>query len=147
MQPNDRNRMKCSVANPIKCSIVFISALLCLSTGIAAAQEWSEWRGDSGGVRIRAGLRDHVQNAAKHTAAVEVEVQNVWLNYPNAFVQPGIRVGVLEYEVDECPKIITTETRLRFRDLAPGSHTITISLLGLDDQLLTPQVKLNLSVP
>jgi hypothetical protein len=66
--------MKCSVANPIKLSIFFISALLWLSTGIAAAQEWSDWKGASGGVRIGAGLRDHVQNAAKHTVAVSLLV-------------------------------------------------------------------------
>lgn len=113
----------------------------------AAAQDWTDWQGPNGGTRIRAGLRDRVQNAQKHVAAIEVEVQNVWLNYPDVFAQPGVRVGVLEYQMDQCPKILTTDTRLRFLDLPAGNHTITVSLLDIHNQLLAPEAKMTLDVP
>jgi peroxiredoxin len=59
---------------------------------------------------------------------VEVEVENIWLNYPNEHVEPGIKIGVLQYQIDHCPAVLTTETRLRFQRLKRGKHTITISL-------------------
>jgi hypothetical protein len=113
----------------------------------ASAQEWTDWQGPSGGARIRAGLRDRAQNAEKHAASVEVEVQNIWLNYPNDFAQPGISVGVLQYQLDHCPTILTTDTRLRFQDLPSGSHTISVSLLGTNNRVLAPEAKMTLQIP
>lgn len=134
--------------NRNRISIVLGPALLvCLMASAAAAQEWTDWLGPQGGIRIRAGLRDRDQNAEHHVAAVEVEVQNVWLNYPDVFVQPGIRVGVLQYEIDRCPKILTTDTRLQFQDLSPGAHSITVSVLGINNELLAPEAKLNVVIP
>jgi hypothetical protein len=135
----------------MKNRVVIVTSLVILFIGTArttaAAQEWTDWQGPNGGVRIRAGLRDRDQNAQKHVAAVEVEVQNVWLNYPDVFAQPGVRVGVLQYQLDQCPKILTTDTRLQFVDLPPGDHAITVNLLDINNQLLAPAAKMTLTVP
>ncbi len=125
-------------------SVTVCFALFQLS---ASAQEWTDWQGPNGGIRIRAGLRDSAANAEHHVAAIEVEVENVWLNYPDAYAQPGVRIGVLQYQIDDCPKILTTDTRLRFQDLSRGTHRITISLLDLNMQSLAPQVKLTEVIP
>jgi non-ribosomal peptide synthetase component E (peptide arylation enzyme) len=96
---------------------------------------------------LRARLRDEAQNAKNHIAAVEVEVQNVWLNFPDVVSQSVVQTGVLQYKVDHCPAIVTTETRIRFQQLTRGHHTITIGLLGADNRLLAPTVKLPITVP
>lgn len=134
---------------PRSWACVAFAAIFCfvLFDLVASAQEWSDWQGPSGGVRIRAGLRDPAANGKYHAAAIEVEVENVWLNYPDAYAGSGIRIGVLQYEIDQCPKILTTDTRLRFQDLSPGTHLITISLLDLNQQLLAPEVKLTVVIP
>ena len=136
--------MKYPIARYLLVAQFFLLALLVAS---ATAQDWTDWQGPNGGARIRAGLRDRAENAQKHIAAVEIEVQNVWLNYPNAFAQPGVRVGVLQYQVDQCPKVLTTDTRLQFQDLAAGNHIITVNLLDMNNQLLAPQAKMTLVVP
>jgi hypothetical protein len=93
-------------------------------------------------------LRDPAQNAKNHVASVEVEVENIWMNYPNEYVEPGIQVGVLQYQIDRCPAILTIETRLRFQRLKRGQHTIRVSLLGSGNQwLLAPQARLRFRIP
>ena len=110
----------------------------------AAAQDRTDWLGPSAGPVLRPRLRDKAQNARQHIAAVEVEVKNVFLNDPDIFAQAGVQVAVLEYEVDHCPMIVTTETRIRFRKLTPG---ITVALLGIDNRLLAPRAKLKVRIP
>ena len=79
---------------------------------------------------------------------MEVEVENIWLNYPNDYVEPGIQVGVLQYQIDRCPVILTTETRLRFQKLMRGTHTVTVSLVGSNNQwLLAPPARLRFRIP
>ncbi len=127
---------------------VFGLTLLLMPLGATAtAQEWTDWQGPDGGARIRAGLLDREQNAGRHSASVEVEVQNVCLDYPNAFAQPSVRVGVLQYQIDQCPSILATDTRLRFQNLPGGNHVITVRLLGTNGQLLAPETKLTLAIP
>jgi hypothetical protein len=90
-----------------------LGLLLLLLLPIAShlsAQDATDWLGGYGSAKIRAFLRDPAQNEENHVAAVEVEVQNIWLNYPNESVEPGVQVGVLQYQIDHCPPILTTET-------------------------------------
>ena len=112
------------------------------------AQNWSMWQGPKGGVRLRAQLRDKQHNAPGHVAAVEVEVQNVWLHYPSSVQQAGVVAAVLEYRLDSCPPVLTTDTRLRFFQLPQGTHQVSIALLRADNNvLLSPVLKLEVSVP
>jgi hypothetical protein len=117
------------------------------STLKATGQDWTDWLGASGGPMLRVRLRDQALNAKQHVAAVEVDVRNVWLNYPDVFVEPDIQVGVLQYEIDRCPAVLTTETRITFQKLKPGDHTITVRLLSMDMRLLAPQAQVRLRVP
>jgi hypothetical protein len=122
---------------------VFISSTCHLS-----AQNATDWLGEYGGPRIRASLRDPTQNARNHVASVEVEVENIWLNYPNEYMESGVRVGVLQYRIDHCPAILTTETRLRFEKLKRGKHAVTIRLLGSNNELLVaPIATLRFRIP
>lgn len=125
--------------------------LVSLAAGLmspATAQNWSMWQGSEGGVQVRARLRDKEQNARQHLAAVEVEVQNVWLHYPAPVPQDGIQVAVLEYRLDSCPPVLTTDTRLRFDQLAPGVHRVRVALLGANDSSpISPVVTLEVNIP
>ena len=123
--------------------VLFTSAL----ASFAAAQDWTAWQGPQGGTRLRAQLRDKGQNAQNHMAAVEVEVQNAWLHYPNPVQQPGIQAAVLQYRLDSCPPILTTDTRLRFAELTSGDHIISVTLLSSDNKPISPTAKLQLNVP
>jgi hypothetical protein len=122
--------------------------LLCLVLSPAAnAQNWTAWQGPAGGAQLRARLLFEADDAAQHMAAVEVEVGNIWLHDPDLFSQSGLAAGVLDYQIDNCPPIITTDTHIRFADISSGPHTITVRLLGTDNQSLGPKVRLAFRVP
>lgn len=127
--------------------VVIFAIFFWLSIRPVAAQNWTDWSGPDGSVRIRAGFVNQTQNAAKHLVAVEVEVEDVWLNYPNVFSEPGLRVGVLQYQLDHCPPILTTDTRLRFQDLPAGDHVVTVRVVDSAGNLLAPRVSLNVLIP
>ena len=114
---------------------------------VPPAADWTDWLGNPGSARLRARLRDVSQYAAQHTAAVEAEVENIWLNPPAAASSSGIQQGVLRYQLDHCPPVVTTDTRLRFEQLSAGVHTITVAVLGFDNRLVTPYARLRLKVP
>jgi hypothetical protein len=105
------------------------------------------WQGPQAGVRVRAQLEDKAQNARAHLAAVEVEVQNVWLHYPYPAPQRGIQVGVLKYQLDNCAPVLTTDTRLRFSELTSGDHAISVTVLSTDNRPLSPPARMELRVP
>lgn len=113
----------------------------------SSAQDWTDWLGPSGGPTLRARLRDKDQNAKLHIAAVEVEVNNIWLHSPDVVPEPGIQLGVLQYQLDHCSPVVTTDTRLRFQDLTAGKHVISVGVLGLNNDLLTPKANLKVTVP
>lgn len=138
--------------------IIFLAFLLLPSIGRAQleppptpepppAADWSAWQGAAGSAQIRARLRDRTQYAAQHSAAVEVEVQNVWLTSPAPVSSNGIVQGVLRYQLDSCPPAVTTGTHLRFEQLSRGSHTITVAALGINNRLLTPYVTMHVKIP
>lgn len=126
-------------------SIALLSSLFLAH--IAIAQDWTLWEGARQAPRLRAQLRDKDQNARNHMAAVEVEVQNVWLNYPNPAPQQGIQSAVLEYKLDNCSPILTTDSRLSFERLSSGEHAISVVLVGKDNRAISPPARLQVSIP
>lgn len=114
---------------------------------VPPAPDWTEWLGNVGSPRMRARLRDVSEYAAQHAAAVEVEVQNIWLHSPIPASTSGVQQGVLRYQSDDCPPVITTDTRLRFGQLSSGKHTIKVTVLGFNDRQVTPSANLQLKVP
>ena len=132
------------VAVPILTGLVLISPAF---VPMAAATHWTDWLGPNGSAKLRADLRDEAQNARNHVADVEVEVQNVWLSFPESIAPSGVQQGILRYRVDRCPPIVTVEPRIRFEQLSRGLHVITIGLLGTDNRLLTPQARLEVHIP
>lgn len=140
-------------------SAMFVISLLLLSWSCIAQIEpapapefpptadWTSWQGEPESVQLRARLRDEALYAAQHTAAVEVEVQKIWLSPPVPVPQGGVQQGILRYQLDRCPPVVTTDTRLRFEQLSPGRHTITVVVLGLDERMLTPFATLHIKIP
>lgn len=134
---------------------VWILALLLVGstqTGIAqlktlADTDWTDWIGSAGAPQVRARLRNEDQNAAQHMAVVEVEVRNAFLDNPDLVPQSGVTLGVLQYQIDQCTPIVTTDSRLQFQRLTPGNHLISVALIGRDNRLLTPKANLKVTVP
>jgi hypothetical protein len=131
-----------------------VAVLLSGSTHTAMAQlrsladtDWTDWVGPSGAPQLRARLKAKAQNAAQHVAVVEVEVRNAFLDNPNVIAQTGVALGILQYQIDQCPTIVTTDSQLQFQRLARGSHVITVVLIGRDNRLLTPRVNLQVTIP
>jgi hypothetical protein len=112
-----------------------------------ADTDWTDWVGPAGAPQLRARLKAKAQNAAQQVAVVEVEVRNAFLDNPNVIAQTGVESGILQYQVDQCPTIVTTDSQLQFQGLAPGSHLITVVLIGRDNRLLTPRVNLQVTIP
>jgi hypothetical protein len=105
---------------------------------------WTDWLGGANSPRLRARLTAPAPD--QHTAGLEVEVQNVFLNSP---VVPtnGVQQGMLRYQVDHCPPILTTDTRLQFSGLASGTHSISVAVVGIGNGLLTPEARLQAKIP
>lgn len=116
-------------------------------TAPAIAQSWTIWEGPKGAPRLRAELWNKADNAEHGIASVEVEVQNVWIHSPAATPQPGIPEAILKYQLDSCPGIFTTDTRLKFAELAPGNHVIRVALVGTDNHVISPDATLTLTTP
>jgi hypothetical protein len=94
---------ECLAEELVEASLVSWTAsfpALLFITSHLAGQDETDWLREYGSSRMRAFLRDPTQNPKNHDASVEVEVQDMWLNYPNEYVEPGIQVGVLQYQID-----------------------------------------------
>lgn len=113
----------------------------------AHAQNWTDWSGPQGAARLRARVLDPEINARQHSAGVEVEVQNVFVHHPEFANQSGMQDGILQFQADTCPVILTTDTRMTFQQLSSGTHAIVVRLLGLDNRPLAPEVKLQVRIP
>jgi len=116
-----------------------------LLTGVVGAQE-GVWQGEQGHPMLRATLRAKDKNAQKHAALVEVETQNVGLVSLDVSYG-GSDVGLLEYQVDQGPVLATTDTEAMFRDLTPGKHTITVSLVTTEYKDLGAKAELEVDIP
>jgi hypothetical protein len=128
--------------------IGWLGMVCVLFIGTMAGQGWTDWQGGAEGPQLRARLIDSAANAEKHVASVEVEVKHVWLHSPVAPVsQYGARSALLEYKLDNDPSVVTSDTRLKFEQLAPGNHVIAIMLIGIDDRQIGSVAKLSVAVP
>jgi hypothetical protein len=135
-------------------SVGILALLLAGCTHAAIAQlktladtDWTDWVGPGSGPQLRARLKDKDQNAAQRIAAVEVEVRNAFLDNPDLVPQTGVALGVLQYQIDQCPAIVTTDSELQFQQLSPGNHLISVALIGRDSRLLTPKANLQVTIP
>jgi hypothetical protein len=129
------------------CRIGWLGMVCVLLMGTMAGQGWTDWQGRTEGPQIRARLLDSATNAEKHVASVEVEVKHVWLHSPAPISQYGVRSALLEYKLDNDPSVVTSDTRLKFEQLAPGNHVIAIMLIGIDDRQIGSVAKLSVAVP
>jgi hypothetical protein len=92
-------------------------------------------------------LVDEADNSKKHAAAVEVEVQHVWLHAPAPSSAYGVVTAILQYRVDNNPSVVTPGPRLRFEQLPSGDHVITVTLLGVDDRPISGTARLSAHIP
>lgn len=115
-------------------------------TAALAAQE-AVWQGETGHPMLRATLRDKDKNAQKHVAVVEVETQNIGLVDLGVSSYAGGDVGLLEYQVDQAPVLATPNTQVMFRNLTPGKHTITVSLVNPQYKEFGAKAQLEVNVP
>jgi hypothetical protein len=112
-----------------------------------AVHGWTDWTGPVGGPRLRARLLDKEHNSKSRAASVEVEVKNIWLHNPAPTSEYGVVTGVLEYKVDNNPSVVTPDTRLRFEQLSPGNHTITVVTLGVGERPISGKARLVVDIP
>ena len=115
-------------------------------TGAVAAQE-GVWQGEQNHPMLRATLKNKDKNAEKHAAVVEVETQNIGLVTGDVSSYEGNDMGLLEYQVDQAPVLATADTRVMFRDLTPGKHTITVSLVNTEYRELGAKAELEVDIP
>ena len=139
-----------------KVAMLAVMALLCFTTCAAqlapvpapeappADAGWTDWLGGANSPRLRARLTEPAPD--QHTAGLEVEVQNIFLNSPVVSTN-GVQQGMLRYQVDQCPPVLTIDTRLQFSGLAKGTHTISVAVVGIGNALLTPEARLSVKVP
>lgn len=81
-------------------------------------------------------------------ATVTVNIEGLRLVEPSAAPQPARPgEGHLHYRVDRGPVIATSAAQLTFRELAAGSHVITVQLVGTDHRPLGPVQTLTAQMP
>jgi hypothetical protein len=78
---------------------------------------------------------------------VEVDVRNVTLTDPIAYRDGGSGMGHLQYRVDNGPYILPMANHLAFEGLAPGKHTIEVSVADGAFRPMGAQVALELVIP
>ena len=97
---------------------------------------------------LTAKLIDPDKKAAEQTAVVEVTVTGVQLVDPAmANEKPAPGQAHLHYQLDKGPVIAAPTAKLRWHELTPGPHSITVMLSGNDHKPLGPQAQLSITVP
>jgi hypothetical protein len=115
-------------------------------TGTVMAQD-GVWQGQKVHPMLRASLKNKEKNSEKHAAEVEVETQSIALVNLGISSYAANDLGVLEYQVDQGPVLATADTLVMFRDLTPGKHVITISLVNTDYKELGAKAELEVDIP
>ena len=88
------------------------------------------------------------ERIADKSTAVKVSVVGLGLVDPHLVREEAqMGQGHVHYQVDDGPVIATVATKLYFQNLAPGRHTIVVSLAGNDHRPLGPKRILTLNVP
>lgn len=99
-------------------------------------------------VTFEAVLVDAPAKALKKSATVDVKVAAINLVDPDATDgKPKAGQGHLHYQLDKGPIIATTATKLSFHGLAPGPHTIVVTLAGNDHQPISRENSLSVTIP
>jgi len=127
-------------------SLAFTLFFSCLAVVPAVAQEDS-WQGPEKGPQLKAHLVDKEKNAARRIAVVEVDVRNVTLTDPIAYRDGGSGMGHLQYRADNGPYILPMANHPAFEGLAPGKHTIEVSVADGAFRPMGAQVSLELVIP
>ena len=101
-----------------------------------------------GAVMIVLKLVNPEQQAAKHSATVQVTVTGIELVDPaTAGEKPVPGQGHLHYRVDAGVVVATPVPKLSFHELKPGDHVITVTLAANDHTPLGPPQMVNVNVP
>jgi hypothetical protein len=127
-------------------SLAFTLFFSCLVVVPAMAQEDS-WQGPEKGPQLKAHLVDKEKNAARRIAVVEVDVRNVTLTDPIAYRDSGSGMGHLQYRVDNGPYILPMANHPAFEGLAPGKHTIEVSVADGAFRPMGAQIALEVVIP
>ena len=53
---------------------------------------------------------------------------------------------MLRYQLDRCPPVLTTDTRLQFSGLASGTHNLSVAIVGLGNAVLTSEARLRVKI-
>jgi hypothetical protein len=128
------------------CSATMILLLVLLSIFSGAAQE-NSWQGSQKGPQLKAQLADKEKNANRRIAVVDVDVKNVTLTDPIDYRGGGSDMGHLEYRLDGGPYILPMTNRLVFEGLAPGKHTIEVSLADGSFRPMGAKTELEVVIP
>jgi hypothetical protein len=128
------------------CSVAIVTLML---TGFIAGRTLdAQAPGSATKSTMTAKLVDPEKKAATGGATVEVTTSGVELTDPAvANEKPVAGQGHLHYQVDKGPVIATPTAKLSFHDLAPGSHTITVTLVSNDHKPIGPHQTLTVNVP
>ena len=101
-----------------------------------------------GAVMMVVKLVNPEQQAAKHTATVQVTVTGVELVDPaTAGEKPVLGQGHLHYQVDAGVVVATPVPKLSFHELKPGDHVISVTLAANDHTPLGPPQMVQVNVP
>ncbi len=126
--------------------MAFTLFLLLFSLLSAAAQEGS-WQGSEKGPQLKAQLTDKEKNAGRRIAVVDVDVRNLTLTDPISYPGNGPEMGHLQYRLDGGPYILPMTNRLVFEGLAPGKHTIEVSLADGSFRPMGGKAELEVIIP
>jgi hypothetical protein len=129
-----------------RCSIALVTVML---TGFLAERAIdAQVPGSATRPAMTAKLIDPEKKAAMGWATVEVTTSGVELTDPAiAKEKPVPGQGHLHYQVDKGLVVATPSAKLSYHELAPGTHTILVVLVGNDHQPLGPQQQLTVTVP
>jgi hypothetical protein len=96
---------------------------------------------------LTATLQAPENNAAHHTVVVRAQTDGVELQYPQAKDEPLLGCGHIEYQLDGSMPENTAARLWTFSRISPGDHTITVRLVGADNQELVKPTRLRVHVP
>ena len=124
-----------------------LTLLACMLLAVAGFAQENVWVGPQNGARIRAKFVDKEKNLQHRLAVIDVDVEGAVLGDPTdqSYQMPG--QGHVQFRVDNGPYILPSSNRIAFEALAPGKHTIEVTLADHNYRLMAPKIDLELDVP
>jgi hypothetical protein len=123
-----------------------ITLLLFSLLVLAAVAQENSWQGSDKGAQLKAQLVDKDKNAARRIAIVEVDVKNVALADPTDRGSSS-DMAHLQFRIDGGPYILPMNNKIVFEGLAPGKHTIEVTLADKAFRLLGAKAELEVTIP